>query len=162
MADRPERMEVKIEDAKIIFRNFVGAESQYNRQGDRNFGVILDPETAEQMIADGWNVKLREPKDEGDEPWYFIPVAVSFKNYPPKIVMISGKRRTFLNEGTVEVLDYADIALVDLIFNSYSWAAAGKTGIKAYLKTMFVTVNEDDLEKKYALADDPAAHTEGD
>lgn len=151
-------MLVKIEDAQIMYRNFAGAEGQFNREGDRNFAVILPPDIAEQMTADGWNVKLREPKEEGDDPLFYISVAVSFKNYPPKIVMITSTSRTFLTESTVEVLDYADLAVVDLIFNSYAWTANGKTGIKAYLKTMFVTINEDDLEKKYALPDDPGAH----
>lgn len=142
-------MTVTVENARLLYRNFAGKEAQYNREGDRNFSVVLDPETAEKMIADGWNVRVRDPREDGDEPSYLIQVAVSFKNRPPKIVMITSNGRTHLTEDTVEVLDYADIELVDLIFRSYSWEVNGKVGIKAYLQTMYVTINEDELERKY-------------
>ena len=42
-----------VEGARLVFRNFSGKEGQYNREGDRNFAVILDQETAERMAADG-------------------------------------------------------------------------------------------------------------
>ncbi len=42
-----------VEDARLIFRNFAGKEGQYNREGDRNFAVILPDDVAEQMEKDG-------------------------------------------------------------------------------------------------------------
>ena len=39
---------------------------------------------------------------------------------------------------------------MDLILNPYEWAVNGKTGVKAYLKSIFVTIQEDELERKYA------------
>lgn len=151
MAD--EQATFMVEDAQIIFRNFEGKEGQYNRKGDRNFGVILDPKTAEQMKKDGWNVKfLKSRDDESDEvPW--VQVSVNFENRPPRVVMITSTSRTTLDETSVEVLDWADIQTVDLIARAYNWEVNGKTGIKAYLKSMFITIEEDELERKYGIND---------
>ena len=76
------------ENARIIFRNFAGREDKYNRAGNRNFCVIIDDEKmVQQMMEDGWNVRMLRPRDEEDEPRYYLPVAVSFKNIPPKVIM---------------------------------------------------------------------------
>lgn len=140
-----------VEDAQIIFRNFEGKEGQYNRAGDRNFAVILDPNIAEEMLSDGWNVRYLEPRDEGDEPTPYISVAVNFKHRPPRVVMLTSTSRTQLNEDSVEVLDWADIEKADLIARAYEWNVNGKSGIKAYLQSLFVTIHEDALERKYAI-----------
>lgn len=141
---------VLIEDARLIFLNFAGKETEYNRQGDRNFGVILPEDVAQQMEADGWNIKWLKAREEGDVDVPWVQVSVSFKNKPPKVVMVTSRNRTILDEDTIEMLDYADIAKVDLILNPYSWTVRDASGIKAYLKTMFVTIEEDELELKYA------------
>lgn len=148
-----ERKTFMVEDAQLIFRNFEGKESQYNREGDRNFGVILDQDTAAAMAADGWNVKYLKAREEGDEPTPYIQVSVSYKNQPPTIISITSNARTIINESTVEMLDWAEFDNVDLICNGYDWAVNGKTGTKAYLKKMFATLAEDELDRKYAIND---------
>lgn len=147
--DRPT---FKVENAEIIYRNFEGKEGPYNRKGDRTFAVVLDPDVAEELAADGWLVKLREAREEGDDPRPYIQVAVNFNNIPPLVMMITSKGRTRLDGSTIEVLDWADIAVVDLICQAYDWEVGGKKGRKAYLKTMFVTINEDELEQKYGFS----------
>lgn len=144
---------VVLENVRIIFRNFAGKEGQYNREGDRNFAVLLTDEMAEGLSRDGWNVKTtreREVDDEkvGGEP--YLPVTVSYKGRPPRVVMVSSRGRTDLGEEEVELLDYSDIQNVDLIVRPYDWNVNGKSGRKAYLKSIFVTINEDELELKYA------------
>lgn len=139
-----------VEDARIIFRNFAGKEGQYNREGDRNFAVILPPDIAERMANDGWNVRYLPGREEGEEDTPYISVAVNFKNRPPNVVMITSSGRTQLHEDSVEVLDWADIRTADLIARGYEWMVNGKGGIKAYLKSLFVTIEEDVLERKYA------------
>lgn len=141
---------VIIEDCRLIFRNFEGKEGQYNRKGDRNFAIILDPATAERMSADGWNIKELRPQEEGDVPTPYLPVAVNFTNRPPRIVMITSGGRSYLSEDNVEILDWMDIERVDLTLNPYSWTVQDKSGVKAYLKTMYVTIEEDALDRKYA------------
>jgi len=157
----PQENTVLMEGVRIIFRNFAGKEGQYNREGDRNFAVVLDDKTAEAMTADGWNVKTLEPKEgyEEDGATFYLPVAVNFKGRPPRITMITSRNRVTLDEGLVEQLDWVDILNVDLIVRPYNWEVSGKTGIKAYLQTMYVTIQEDALEAKYGIEDGPVEAT---
>ena len=142
------------ENCRIIFRNFAGEQSQYNRAGDRNFCVVIeDKEVAEKMQADGWNIKHLPPLDDGGEETAYLPVAVSYSNVPPTIVMLSSRGRTHLDEATIDILDYAEIEKVDLIVNPYNWEVNGKSGVKAYVKSMYITIREDALAKKYATFD---------
>jgi|SRR5580765_1821559 hypothetical protein len=153
MADAAKTFQV--EDAPIIFRNFVGKEGQYNREGDRNFCVILPQDIAEAMLEDGWNVRYLEAREEGDAAVPYISVAVNFKNRPPRVVLITSTSRTQLDESSVDILDWADIKTADLIARGYDWTVNGKSGTKAYLQTLFVTIEEDPLERKYAINENP-------
>lgn len=144
-----------VEDATIIFRNFAGKEGQYNREGDRNFAVILPEDVARQMLEDGWNVRYLESRDEGEPDTPYISVAVNFKNRPPRVVLITSASRTQLDENSVEVLDWADIRVADLIARGYDWNVNDKSGTKAYLQSLFVTIEEDALERKYAINENP-------
>jgi hypothetical protein len=148
---REEAKTFMVEDADLIFRNFSGKEDQYNKEGNKNFAVLLDPETAATLADDGWNVKMLKVQEEGDEPQAYIPVALRFDIMPPTVIMITSTGRLRLDEETVAILDWSNILTVDLIVRAYTWEVNGKTGTKGYLKSMYVTIEEDELEKKYAL-----------
>lgn len=151
MVTKPAIKPVVMEDVKIIFRNFAGAEGQFNAKGDRNFSVVLPKAVAEAMISEGWNVRSRPAREEGEDPQYILTVKVNFDGAPPaRVYMISSKGQTQLDEDTVGALDYAELTNVDLIVNPYAWAVGENHGIKAYLKTLFATVKEDELELKYS------------
>lgn len=142
---------VTIENAQLIFKNFAGVEGQFNTAGDKEFSVILDHENAREMETAGWNIKYLKPREDGDLPTPFLQVKVSYKLRPPTVVMLTSTARTRLDENSIETLDWADIKTADLIITPYHWAVGSKSGIKAYLKSMYVTVQEDELERKYAL-----------
>ena len=141
-----------IEDARIIWRNFEGRKTQYNALGQRNFAVVIPAEDVDAMKADGWNVKTKEPNPEypDQEPLSTLAVKVNFSGArPPRIVVIAGEDRQELDEDTVSMLDRVQIEKVDLIINPSYYDVQGRQGYSAYLRSIYVTIVQDELEKKY-------------
>jgi len=142
---------VMIEDAKLIFRNFTGLAKEFNSEGDRNFSVVLEPAVAEKLKVDGWRVKQLRSREEDEPGDYHLKVKVNYKTgRPPRCVMIapSSGTRTELGSEEISLFDAADILKADLILNGY-WSEMAGGGYTAYLKTLFVTIREDELEIKY-------------
>ena len=141
---------LQIDDARIIFKNFSGEESKFNRAGDRNFAVrINDPDVVDQLTADGWNVTVKPPKEEGDDPYMYIKVKIKFNDRGPKVFLRSGKHVRRLSEQNVGLLDSIDILRVDLDLRAYDWEVNGKTGRTAYLDSINVEQNLNRFEEYY-------------
>ena len=157
---------IVVEDAKIGFRNFSGAEGKFNPKGRRNFCLFLDTDLGKVLENDGWNVRWLDPKEETDEAKPYLQVAVSYDNIPPKIVLVTKKGKTLLDEASVNILDWAEIDTVDIIVRPYNWSMhAGtkneKSGVKAYVKSMYITIVEDEFESKYYDVPDSASAAVG-
>ena len=142
---------LEIEDARIIYRNFEGVASKFNREGDRNFAVIVpNDEIKDLLVEAGWNVKIKPPRDEDDTPFMFIPVKVKFNNRGPAAYLRSGETVTRLNEETIGILDEIDIQSVSMDLRPYDWDVNGKTGRTAYLQAINVIQNIDRFGDMYA------------
>lgn len=142
---------ISIENAQIGFRNFSGRGDMYNAEGQRNFCVFLDNEMAETLANDGWNIKWPKLKDEDDNRQPYLPVSIKYSPYPPNIVMVTesgGPQK--MSEDMLSLLDDADIENVDIRIRPYNWTLQdGRTGVKAYVKDMYVVIQEDPFAHKY-------------
>lgn len=147
---------IKFENATLMFRNFSGKAGEYNPAGRRNFCVLVDDDFAKELAKDGWNVRMLTPKDDADAPQPYLPVAVTFNKYPPKIIVIRNGIKTAIKEEDVHILDWAEFETVDLILSPYNWTVQGKSGVKAYLKTMYAVVIPDEFAEKYQDVPDSA------
>lgn len=149
-----------MDDARIVFRNFAGKGGTYNREGDRNFAVVIeDLDVADALVRDGWNVKIKEPQEEGDTPFCFLTVKVKFNRenpgLDPKVYLRTGKKMNRLDEETINILDEVDILGVDLDIRPYNYDVNGKTGVSAYLLSICVTQELNRHEIRYAEEEHP-------
>jgi len=157
MANRPgapdENVHVTFENVEVGYRNFRGIKSDFNANGDREFVVFLPFEVANEMAQAGWNIKQTNPREEGDEIRYYLPVKVDLHSEirPSNIQIVGSKSRTRVDDSTVDMLDFMEFTNVDVIVRPYNWELkTGKQGTKAYLVEMFGTIRENPLELKYA------------
>lgn len=132
---------LQMDDVRLVFKNFKGLGSAYNREGDRNFNVVIETqEQYEALLADvnragaSWNVKAKPPREDGELPFYTLMVKVKFNERGPKAYLISGNSRTKLNEHTISILDDIDIASVRLDIRPFDGDIAGKPFRTAYLQ----------------------------
>lgn len=147
---------LQIDDARIIFRNFRGEGSKFNREGDRNFAVIIsDRELADALTNEGWNVKIKPPRDEDDQPFMYLPVKIKFNDRGPAVYLVTGTKMNRLEEDTIGILDDVDIRSVDLDLRPYDWEINGKTGRTAYLQSIHVTQEIDRFAARYAEEEFP-------
>lgn len=153
---------LQIDDARIIYRNFSGAPSKYNREGDRNFALVIpNEEIADALVNDknkfgvGWNVKVKPARDEGDAPFIYMPVKVKFNDRGPVVYLQSGKNRVKLDEESISMLDDIDISSVDLDIRPYDDEINGKPFRAAYLQSMCVTQEIDRFAERFAEEEYP-------
>ena len=145
-----------IDDARIVYRNFSGTGSRYNREGDRNFAVVIpDQEIADALIENGWNVKIKPPREEGDSPFMYMPVKVKFNDRGPNVYLVTGKRMNRLDEESVSCLDDVDIQSVDMDIRPYDWEVNGRSGRSAYLQSIKVTQRIDRFAAENVEEEEP-------
>lgn len=146
---------VQMDNVRITFKNFSGKGDKFNREGDRNFAIVIeDPATADALIAEGWNVRIKPPREEGDDPFMYLPVKVKFNDYGPRACLITNGRKNMLDEETIGELDRIAIDNIDLDIRPYDWEVNGKTGRTAYLETIEVTQRLDRFAARWAEEND--------
>ena len=152
---------LQIDDARIIYRNFAGAASKFNREGDRNFSIVIpDQEMADALVNEGWNVKIKAPREDGDVPFMTLPVKVKFNDRGPNVYLQTGNRMNRLDEDSIACLDQIDIVSVDLDVRPYDWVLYEgtkdeKRGRSAYLQSIKVVQDVDCCASRFAEEEYP-------
>lgn len=99
----------ELSNAEVIWRNFSGINNKYPNVDNKGFSVVIrDKEFAQELINDGWPVRIYTPKVEFDpdvEPFYHLPVKVKFRdrygkalNRQPELYFYSNGVRTKVGE----------------------------------------------------------------
>ena len=144
-----------IDGRQIIFKNFEGRGDKFNREGDRNFSLRIDDEnTADALVKEGWNVRIKEGRDEDEGPFMRLPIKVKFTNYGPNVYLRTGNRVNELNEESIACLDSIEIDSVSMDIRPYDWDVNGRTGRTAYLQSMEVVQRIDRFAARYANKND--------
>lgn len=147
----PNRESETFRDAALIFKNFTGEAKKFNASGVRNFSIMLGEAQAADLESKGYNVKPLQRREEDDQQYYHLKVAVNFSNKPPRCWLITSGGRTMIGEGLVGLFDQLDSVKIDLTITPYDWKLdSGAAGRKAYLQSIFFHMYEDELELEYA------------
>ena len=145
---------INIEGAIVIWKNFSGERDKFN-PGKRGFSVVIDDAVmADELRQEGWNVKerpLQEGADASEQEWT-LPVKLNMNRYT-QVWLIVGNHKTLLDENTVAQLDVVDFVNCDISIRPYEWEMGGRTGITAYVDSMYVTIRENKFAEKYADLD---------
>ena len=148
--------DLMLEGVQITYRNFAGTIGEFNPGGARTFSVELhDLAQAQAIEALGWKVRYPKPREDGGENRFVahMPVTVKYhpKLAPPRIVMLTSRGQTKMAEEDIDVLDFMNIKSCDMFLRPFHWKLkSGGEGVKNMLASLYLTIQEDALELKYA------------
>lgn len=145
--------QLTIENVRIIFPNFEGRTTDRNKIGSREFSALLDPELGAELASQGWNVKF--PTEDKPNQNIYLPVTLSSGPMVQpwvKIVLVNNGQGTIVQPDDVEQLAMLDNisagVRANLILSPYHWTVNGDSGIKAYVKKVYIYL--DDIDPNYA------------
>lgn len=150
---------LEINDARIIWKNFSGRGDRFNREGDRNFHLVIPTQEDCDLLmndknkyGDSWNVKIKPAREDGDVPFMHMLIKLKYKDgRGPNVYLVSGNKQVALNEDTISCLDDIDIMSVDMDVRPYDDELPNGTTFRtAYLSAMRVHQRVD----RFASEDD--------
>lgn len=132
---RVEKYYITDEDIVTIkYRNFGRKSDDFNPEGPKysNFWVVLTEKKADELRAEGFNIRERENQDGDIE--FRLQVFISGKDeWFPKIIKKCNGRKTVLDRESMATLDRDELERVDLAITKGRWEFNGRSGIKAWL-----------------------------
>ena len=156
----------KIENAELPKwpTNFSGRVNDNNPHGYKTFCVkISDPELAQLMAGDGYNIKHHDPREgyENDD-FDYIQISLSWAKFDPLVVMCgSNGKQIRLNESNVSQLDDETILSLDVVVSPYHYRnKLGRSGVIAFAKELWVTIDDSySFRDKHGYREDKPVHT---
>lgn len=148
-----------IRDADIWIRNFTGEKKNpYDTEGKRYLKVRLDPETADELKANGWPVNMTNSREDRPdyEPFPFIRVNIKLRpdyfyfnglKLSSNIYMVTKKNNNLLTAEDIHQLEEnyiekADLKIDLVYYKTYNcWSAVLESG--------FFTIEPDELYEEY-------------
>lgn len=117
--------DLEISEAHIFARNFKGEEKRHNGKvvnssGTRTFCVEIDPDIAQDLKNDGWNVTMRLNQEDGSM-FCYLPVELRYSPVHPDIYAITNGSKHSLEEDQVHQLDTRQFNKVDLVIHPSWW-----------------------------------------
>lgn len=162
---KKENMTINREDGTVVFnnalvpggnwRNFAGMPTKYKPANtERYFHIFLTDEEAQRLEDLGWNVKRTKHENPSEPQQAYLQVFIKLDVSPrlqPRIWQTRKKGRPILMDADlINQLDSDDIERCKLQIRPYDWTlATGKSGRKAFVKQMFVTIVEDDFAAEF-------------
>lgn len=172
---------LNVEGAGMIYKNFSGKPTVVNPAGGkRTFSLVLTKELAERLNELGWNIKVKEVRDqqvegektrtvnfddwmnnyqnEFDHALIYTEIVVNENSeYPPKIYKVSEfngeKSMALVPPDQWYRLDESDLMNVDIVIHPYTHgrSIANPNAKKGYLKTMYAVAQPvNAIDGKYA------------
>lgn len=144
---------VTLENVGVVYKNFTGQKGMYNEEGERSFNIVIDDlQIAEQMLADGFNLKPFLDEDE-NVTGHHMNVKLNYKSRrPPRVYRVTdeGRNQLLLNAQTIGMLDSVTINMADLTLGTWYWRESDLPNVTVYCNVMYAHVEEDPLDAKYS------------
>ena len=155
MSEVYKRPRIFFEDmTRFYFRNFRGEEDPMYHNTERKFGIVIDdPDYANKLKEDGWNIRTKVISEDRVVNW--LPVKVGYK-FPPRVyVKKEGQPgRLELHEDTIGMLDEINVVSYDCTVSG-SLRKDGSGLLTAYCDELWVIQEYSRWEAKYAEEEYP-------
>jgi hypothetical protein len=128
-----------LKNAKLIFRDFAGEFEILP-----SFSILLDKEMADSLVKQGWTIRWIASRELYGEKKPFIRVAIDFNGpMPSTIVKVTDDGHILMTKEEIGMLDTVEFDNVNLVVYPCHWHTdTGKTGVRAYLDSLEVTIKE--------------------
>lgn len=142
-----EKGDLIVKGGAIIFKNFNGGPTKFNPNGGkRSFALVMPQYVADRLVDEGWNVKHRPPREEGDDDLYYTEIVVKFDGKtPPELYLVTQygkkKNKVKLDEETVGLLDTTVIVDLDMVIHPWHHGLVNSSGatVKGYVHELYAT-----------------------